>query len=124
MEIKLEIENDYGLFKANNNEEPDCLKIYDSDGEYIEFIDALKFVWSGSKELYLAADDSSSEYVANEIMKALMDDGVNATIFPKADFKSLYKTYGREFVNRIGDCALVIEENQKWKSTKSRCLSR
>lgn len=39
MKIKLEIENDYGLFKANNNEEPDRLKIYDSDGQYMEYID-------------------------------------------------------------------------------------
>lgn len=39
IKVKLEIENDYGLFKANNNEEPDRLKIYDSDGKYMEYID-------------------------------------------------------------------------------------
>jgi hypothetical protein len=38
IKVKLEIENDYGLFKANNNEEPDRLKIYDSDGKYMEYI--------------------------------------------------------------------------------------
>ncbi len=39
IKVKLEIENDYGLFKVNNNGEPDRLKIYDSDGEYMEYID-------------------------------------------------------------------------------------
>ena len=40
MKIKLEIENDYGLFKANNCNEEEYLKFYDSDGEFIEAIDA------------------------------------------------------------------------------------
>lgn len=39
IKVKFKIENDYGLFKANNNEEPDRLKIYDSDGKYMEYID-------------------------------------------------------------------------------------
>lgn len=39
IKVELEIENDYGLFKANNNEGSDRLKIYNSDGEYMEYID-------------------------------------------------------------------------------------
>lgn len=53
MKIKLEIENDYGLFKANNNEEPDRLKIYDSDGQYMEYIDVSDVITEGMDDLYL-----------------------------------------------------------------------
>lgn len=110
MKVRFEIESEYGLFKANNNEEPDRLKIYDSDGEYIEYIEMCEFVCSGSSGLYFAAKDSAPEYVANEITEALADDGVDAEVFPCADFEALYNIYGREFVNRIGDCALVVKE--------------
>lgn len=111
MKAKFEIESDYGFFKANNNEEPDRLKLYDSDGEYIEYIDICEFICSGSSELYFAASNSASEYVANKIMEALGNDGVDAIVFPDASFETLYDVYGREFVNRIGDCALVVKED-------------
>ena len=110
MKVKFEIESEYGFFKANNNEEPDRLKIYDSDGEYIEYIDMFEFVCSGSSELYFAAKSSAQEYVANYIAKALGNDGVDVEMFPCADFEALYDIYGREFVNRIGDYALVVKE--------------
>ena len=38
MKIKLEIENDYGLFKANNCNEEEYLKFYDSDGELLKLL--------------------------------------------------------------------------------------
>ena len=113
MKAKFEIESDYGFFKANNNDESDRLKIYDSDGEYIEYIYMCEFICSGSSELYFAANDSAPEYAANKIKEALENDGIDAdiNIFPDANFDTLYDVYGREFVNRIGDCALVIKED-------------
>ncbi len=55
MKIKLEIENDYGLFKANNCNEEEYLKFYDSDGEFIEAIDASDVITEEMDDLYLAA---------------------------------------------------------------------
>lgn len=111
MKVKFEIESEYGFFKANNNEEPERLKIYDSDGEYIEYLDMCEFVCGGSSELYFAASNSAPEYVANKIMEALGNDGVDTDVFYNANFDTLYDIYGREFVNRIGDCALVVKES-------------
>ena len=36
--IRIELESEYGYFKANNLLEPEILKFYDTDGEYIESI--------------------------------------------------------------------------------------
>ena len=114
MKIKLEIENDYGLFKANNNEEPDRLKIYDSDGEYTEYIYVSDVIVEEMDDLYLAATNKDSHYVATRLAKLLYNQGIEIVgVFRGSDLGcmyELYKTYGREFVNRIGEYALVIKE--------------
>ena len=111
MKIKLEIENDYGLFKANNNEEPDRLKIYDSDGEYTEYIDVSDVITEDMDDLYLAATNKDSHYVATRLAKLLYNQGAEIVgVIDDADFEHLYELYGKEFVNRIGNCALVFKE--------------
>lgn len=111
MKIKLEIENDYGLFKANNNEEPDRLKIYDSDGEYTEYIDVSDVITEEMDDLYLAATNKDSHYVATRLAKLLYNQWSEIVgVIDNADFGHLYELYGKEFVNRIGNCALVFKE--------------
>lgn len=111
MKIKLEIENEYGLFKANNNEEPDRLKIYDSDGEYTEYIDVSDVITEEMDDLYLAATNKDSHYVATRLAKLLYNQGSEIVgVIDNADFGHLYELYGKEFVNRIGNCALVFKE--------------
>lgn len=115
MKIKLEIENDYGLFKANNCKEEEYLKFYDSDGEFIEAIDVSDVITEEMDDLYLAATNKDSHYVATRLAKLLYNQGIEIVgVFRGGDLDcmyELYKTYGREFVNRIGEYALVIKEN-------------
>ena len=114
MKIKLEIENDYGLFKANNCNDEEYLKFYDSDGEFIEAIDASDVITEEMDDLYLAATNKDSHYVATRLAKLLYNQGIEIVgVFRGGDLGcmyELYKTYGREFVNRIGEYALVIKE--------------
>lgn len=111
MKIKLEIENDYGLFKANNNEEPDRLKIYDSDGEYMEYIDVSDVIIEEMDDLYLAATNKDAHYVAFRLARLLYNQGAEIVgVIDNANFGHLYELYGEEFVNRIGNCAFVFKE--------------
>lgn len=111
MKIKLEIENDYGLFKANNNEEPDRLKIYDSDGQYMEYIDVSDVITEGMDDLYFATTNKDTHYVAFRLARLLYNQGAEIVgVVDNADFGHLYELYGEEFVNRIGNCALVFKE--------------
>lgn len=111
MKIKLEIENDYGLFKANNNEEPDRLKIYDSDGQYMEYIDVSDVITEGIDDLYFATTNKDAHYVAFRLARLLYNQGAEIVgVVDNADFGHLYELYGEEFVNRIGNCALVFKE--------------
>lgn len=111
MKIKLEIENDYGLFKANNNEELDRLKIYDSDGQYMEYIDVSDVITEEMDDLYLAATNKDACYVAFQLAKLLRNQGAEIVgVIDNADFFLVYELYGEEFVNRVGNCALVFKE--------------
>lgn len=111
MKMKLEIENDYGLFKANNNEEPDRLKIYDSDGQYMEYIDVSDVITEGMDDLYFATTNKDAHYVAFRLARLLYNQGAEIVgVVDNADFGHLYELYGEEFVNRIGNCALVFKE--------------
>lgn len=111
MKIKLEIENDYGLFKANNNEEPDRLKIYDSDGQYMEYIDVSDVITEGMDDLYFATTNKDAHYVAFRLARLLYNQGAEIVgVVDNADFGHLYELHGEEFVNRIGNCALVFKE--------------
>lgn len=111
MKIKLEIENDYGLFKANNNEEPDRLKIYDSDGQYMEYIDVSDVITEGMDDLCFATTNKDAHYVAFRLARLLYNQGAEIVgVVDNADFGHLYELYGEEFVNRIGNCALVFKE--------------
>lgn len=111
MKIKLEIENDYGLFKANNNEEPDRLKIYDSDGEYMEYIDVSDVITEEMDDLYLAATNKDAHYVAFRLARLLYNQGAEIIgVIDNANFGRLYELYGEGFVNRIGNCAFVFKE--------------
>lgn len=111
MKIKLEIENDYGLFKANNNEEPDRLKIYDSDGEYMEYIDVSDVITEEMDDLYLAETNKDAHYIAFRLARLLYNQGAEIVgVIDNANFDHLYELYGEEFVNRIGNCAFVFKE--------------
>lgn len=65
-------------------------------------------------DLYLAATNKDSHYVATRLAKLLYNQGIEIVgVFRGGDLGcmyELYKTYGREFVNRIGEYALVIKE--------------
>ena len=90
------------------------LKFYDSDGEFIEAIDASDVITEEMDDLYLAATNKDSHYVATRLAKLLYNQGIEIVgVFRGRDLGcmyELYKTYGREFVNRIGEYALVIKE--------------
>lgn len=111
MKAKIEIESDYGLFKANNNEELDRLKLYDSNGQYIEYIDTSDVICDDMEDLYFAATNKDAHYVAFRLAKLLYNQGIEVVgVIDNANFGHLYELYGEEFVNRIGNCALVLKE--------------
>ena len=107
--IRIELESEYGYFKANNLSESEILKFYDTDSEYIESIYVEELFNKDWSYLALALKDSSASFVARCLRKILEEDGVELNHeICDANFQELYEEYGREFVNRIGDCALVI----------------
>lgn len=113
MSVSLSFSNQF--LSANNSEESDLLKFYDSDGEYIDYISldtfGLPFEEVGNllgqlfltNEFYGLTDVDMAELLAQYFHD--VDD-----VIYTPDFEELYKTYGEDFINRIGSCALIIKE--------------
>lgn len=113
MTVSLDFSNQY--LSANNSEESDLLKFYDSDGNFIDYISLDNYgpPFDGTLDvlgrLFLTCDfyglnDADMADILLGYLEAV-DDVVYAP-----DFEELYKTYGKEYINRIGTCALIIKE--------------
>lgn len=113
MSVSLSFSNQF--LSANNSEEPDLLKFYDSDGEYIDYISLGElgppFEEVGSllgqlfftNEFYGLTDIDMAELLAQYFHD--IDD-----VIYTPDFEELYEIYSEDYINRIGSCALIIKE--------------
>ena len=113
MSVSLSFSNQF--LSANNSEESDLLKFYDSDGEYIDYISLGElgppFEEVGSllgqlfltNEFYGLTDIDMAELLAQYFHD--IDD-----VIYTPDFEELYNTYGEDFIKRIGSCAIIIKE--------------
>lgn len=113
MSVSLSFSNQF--LSANNSEESDLLKFYDSDGEYIDYILLDKFgqpfeeVSNLLDQLFLTNEFYGLTDVDMAELLAKYFHDVDDVIYTP-DFEELYKTYGEDFINRIGSCALIIKE--------------
>ena len=111
--VSLSFSNQF--LSANNAEESDRLKFYDSDGEYIDYISLDKFgppfeevgnLWG---QLFFTNEFCGlTDFDMAELLAQYFHDVDDVIYTP--DFEELYKTYGEDFINRIGSCALIIKE--------------
>lgn len=115
MESNVQLSFSNQFLSANNAEEPDRLKFYDSDGNYIDYISLGKFgppfeeVGNLLDQLFLTNDfyGLQDSDMADLLVQYFHD--VDDVIYTP-DFDELYETYGKDFINRIGSCALIIKE--------------
>ena len=108
--IRLEFKSDYDHFTANNFDEPEFLKFYDSDGKLAESLYTEEVFSRDYYELVLSSKGEGCIFVALQLKEIFEKDGISIEgVFPYADFRELYVKYGRKCVNRIGHCALVIK---------------
>lgn len=111
--MKLEFENQF--LSANNSEESDRLKFYDSDGNYIDYISLDKYGPPFSEvgdllgQLFLTNEFYGLTDIDMADLLAQYFHDVDDVIYTP-DFEELYETYGEDFINRIGSCALIIKE--------------
>ena len=111
--VSLSFSNQF--LSANNAEESDRLKFYDSDGQYIDYISLDKYgppfeeVGCLLDQLFLTYEFYGLTDVDMAELLAQYFHDVDDVIYTP-DFEELYNTYGEDFINRIGSCALIIKE--------------
>lgn len=111
--VSLSFSNQF--LSANNTEESDRLKFYDSDGKYIDYISLGKFgppfeeVGCLLDQLFLTYEFYGLTDVDMAELLAQYFHDVDDVIYTP-DFEDLYNTYGKDYINRIGSCALIIKE--------------
>ena len=111
--VSLSFSNQF--LSANNTEESDRLKFYDSDGQYIDYISLDKYgppfeeVGNLLGQLFLTNEFYGLTDVDMAELLAQYFHDVDDVIYTP-DFEELYNSYGEDFINRIGSCALIIKE--------------
>lgn len=113
MAVKIDLSNTY--LSANNLEDPSRLKIYDSDGKYIDYIPL-----DSRSDYFIEYADIICQLFFKQSPNRLTDrqtadlligvfHEIDDVIY-NPDFDWLDETYGKEYVNRIGSCALIMKE--------------
>lgn len=111
--VSLSFSNQF--LSANNTDESDRLKFYDSDGEYIDYISLDKFgppfeeVGNLLGQLFLTNEFYGLTDVDMAELLAQYFHDIDDIIYTP-DFEELYKIYSEDYINRIGSCALIIKE--------------
>lgn len=113
MSVKIDLSNNY--ISANNAEEPNRLKFYDSDGKYIDYISMDNYGHDYGDysdmiaQIFFRSDRCQlPDREIAELLASYFHDVDDVIYSP--DFDELDEMYGEEFINRIGSCALIIKE--------------
>lgn len=114
MAVYMSFSNEF--ISANNQDEPDILRIFDSDGEFIDYID-FDFWLRESPESYydfLQLFPGGSRLLDWEVADTLNNlfDSIDNVVYDidSEKLEKLYEVHGKEFINRVGTCALIMKE--------------
>lgn len=106
---RIQLKNEF--VSANNQQKDNVIVLFDTNGDFITS--------------FTLDSEENIRFAGRILTKLFLDPNVNAKIIcetfsqyffdvsaviPHADFSDLYSRYGCEFVNRIGDYALIIRE--------------
>ena len=113
MAVSIELSNTY--IKANNHEEYDLVKFYDSDGKFIDYVN-FRIPFADYDNFYRSLTSLFFSYGLYPLTDKEVVD-VLLTIFPdiddviyNPDFDELDEIYGPDYVCRIGSVAIVMKE--------------
>lgn len=100
---------------ANNQDEPDILRIFDSDGEFIDYIDYDFWLREMPESFYdflqLFTGNEDLDWEVADTLKNFFDSIDNVVYdIDSEKLEKLYEIHGKEFVNRVGTCALIMKE--------------
>lgn len=101
------------FISANNQDEPDVLRVFDSDGELIDYITpSFCFEYNDFETVYklmcLFMDDDKTDRDIADFLAEIFEDVKEVVYDP--DLEKLYEIHGHEFINRVGTCALIMKE--------------
>lgn len=106
---RIQLKNEF--VSADNRQKDSTIVLFDTNGDFVTS--------------FTLDSEENIRFAGRILTKLFLDSNVNAkiicetfsqyffdirAIIPGADFSDLYNRYGREFVNRIGDHALIIRE--------------
>lgn len=104
------------FISANNQDEPDILRIFDSDGEFIDYIDFDFWLRESPESFYdfllLFTDgDGLLDWEVADTLNIFFDSIDNVVYdIDSEKLEKLYEAHGKEFINRVGTCALIMKE--------------
>ena len=114
MAVYMSFSNEF--ISANNQDEPDILRIFDSDGEFIDYIDFDFWLRESPESFYdfLQLFPGGSGLLDWEVADTLNNlfDSIDNVVYDidSEKLEKLYEVHGKEFINRVGTCALIMKE--------------
>lgn len=94
----------------------DVLRVFDSDGELIDYITpSFCFEYNDFEIVYklmcLFMDDDKTDRDIADFLAEIFED-VKEVVYDidSEKLEKLYEAHGKEFINRVGTCALIIKE--------------
>lgn len=114
MAVYMSFSNEF--ISANNQDEPDILRIFDSDGEFIDYIDFDFWLRESPESFYdfLQLFPDGSRLLDWEVADTLNNlfDSIDNVVYDidSEKLEKLYEVHGKEFINRVGTCALIMKE--------------
>lgn len=114
MAVYMSFSNEF--ISANNQDEPDILRIFDSDGEFIDYIDLDFWLRESPESFYdfLQLFPGGSRLLDWEVADTLNNlfDSIDNVVYDidSEKLEKLYEVHGKEFINRVGTCALIMKE--------------
>lgn len=114
MAVYMSFSNEF--ISANNQDEPDILRIFDSDGEFIDYIDFDFWLRESPESFYdfLQLFPGGSRLLDWEVADTLNNlfDSIDNVVYDidSEKLEKLYEVHGKEFINRVGTCALIMKE--------------
>lgn len=104
------------FISANNQDEPDILRIFDSDGEFIDYTDFDFWLREFPESFYgflqlFTGDGGLLDWEVADTLNAFFDSIDNVVYdIDSEKLEKLYEAHGKEFINRVGICALIMKE--------------
>lgn len=114
MAVYMSFSNEF--ISANNQDEPDILRIFDSDGEFIDYIDYDYWLREFPEPFYdflqlFTGGGGLLDWEVADTLNGFFDTIDNVVYDVDSEkLEKLYETHGKEFINRVGTCALIMKE--------------